>query len=272
MGWGRRSGPFHPYAWYRLTVQVGPPDAGPTQAQRARLRLGLWLGKIDSAYEVYAGGIRLGGAGGLPPQPRIEYDRHRTYPVPPEAVAEDGRLVIALRVWKSEDTRADVGRKFETRYYTIWSDVDEALARDLSIRMDAMYEEYMRRFASFAPVQPQEKLSVFIFARRADYSRYTEDRIPNSGGIYIANRKQLAAFLEGQGRDALRRDHRVSAGRRALRRVERTALGPHSAVDPRASVLRARAGRPRRILPRPRAHRADAVRRRTPSAGWTAFS
>lgn len=76
MGWGRRSGTFHPYAWYRLVVQVGSPATGPTADQRARLRLGLRLGKVDSAYEVYAGGLRLGGAGALPPAGEIDYDRH----------------------------------------------------------------------------------------------------------------------------------------------------------------------------------------------------
>jgi hypothetical protein len=104
MGWGRRSGPFHPYAWYRIAVQVGPSGTGPTAAERARLRLGLWLGKIDSAYEVYAGGVKLGGAGSLPPAPRIDYDRHGLYPIPSDLIDEHGRLVIAVRAWKDSTT------------------------------------------------------------------------------------------------------------------------------------------------------------------------
>src|SRR6185437_8222678 len=46
---------------------------------------------------------------------------------------------------------------------------------------------------------------VYIFQKRADYVRFTEDRFPNTGGVFIPRRKLLAAFLENQGRDGLRR-------------------------------------------------------------------
>jgi signal transduction histidine kinase/ActR/RegA family two-component response regulator/HPt (histidine-containing phosphotransfer) domain-containing protein len=103
-GWGRHGGPRAPYAWYRLTVQVGPEGLGPTPAERERLRLGLAIGKVDSAYEVFAGGERLGGVGALPPARRIDYDRHAIYFVPTSAIDPGGRLVIALRAWKSDVT------------------------------------------------------------------------------------------------------------------------------------------------------------------------
>jgi len=78
-------------AWYRLHV--------PTLSA-AEETLGLTLGKIDSAYEVYVGGRRLGGVGALPPNPRAEYDRHRTYAIPIAARERDGSVVVALRVWR----------------------------------------------------------------------------------------------------------------------------------------------------------------------------
>jgi signal transduction histidine kinase/CheY-like chemotaxis protein/HPt (histidine-containing phosphotransfer) domain-containing protein len=108
MGWGRHGGSRAPYAWYRLTVQVGPEGLGPTPAERERLRLGLALGKVDSAYEVFAGGERLGGVGALPPERRIDYDRHAIYFVPTSAIEPSGRLLIALRAWKSEATSPSV--------------------------------------------------------------------------------------------------------------------------------------------------------------------
>jgi diguanylate cyclase (GGDEF)-like protein len=79
-------------AWYRVTV----PSAWP-----AGEMLGVTLGKIDSAYEVYVGGTKLGGIGALPPAPRMEYDRHRTYSIPPPARNADGSITIALRVWRN---------------------------------------------------------------------------------------------------------------------------------------------------------------------------
>ena len=126
-GWGRHGGPRSPYAWYRLTIQVGPEGLGPTAAERERLRLGLALGKVDSAYEVFAGGERLGGVGALPPGRRIDYDRHAIYFVPASAVDPTGRLVIALRAWKSEATSPSAPAPVEGPYRV--GPVDE-LTRD----------------------------------------------------------------------------------------------------------------------------------------------
>jgi signal transduction histidine kinase/CheY-like chemotaxis protein/HPt (histidine-containing phosphotransfer) domain-containing protein len=108
MGWGRQGGPRAPYAWYRLTVQVGPEGLGPTPEERARLRLGLAIGKVDSAYELFAGGQRLGGVGALPPARRVDYDRQAIYFVPTSAIEPGGRLVLALRAWKSDATSPSV--------------------------------------------------------------------------------------------------------------------------------------------------------------------
>jgi hypothetical protein len=97
-GWGVQGHPgVSGVAWYRATVDasgsLGSEDA-----------LGVTLGNIDSAYELFAGGRRLGGVGGLPPRARPEYDRHATYIVPAETIAQDGKLVLALRVWKAPYT------------------------------------------------------------------------------------------------------------------------------------------------------------------------
>jgi len=78
-------------AWYRLRV----PSALPAEDV-----LGVTLGKVDSAYELYVGGRLLGGVGALPPASRAEYDRHRTYSIPPSAREPDGSVVLALRVWR----------------------------------------------------------------------------------------------------------------------------------------------------------------------------
>ena len=100
-------------AWYRLEIQLGPRGRGFAPGERTDLRLALTLGKVDSAYEVFAGGIRLGGVGRLPPSPRMDYDRHGIYAVPAAAIGPEGRLVVALRVWKSPHTWGDVGSLHE---------------------------------------------------------------------------------------------------------------------------------------------------------------
>src|SRR3954454_8529514 len=66
-------------------------------------------------------------------------------------------------------------------------------------------------------------------------------------------------------RHALRRHHRTAGRRRALRRALHGAVDAHRARAPHPRRLRDRAGRPPRVLPRPRADRAAAVRRCSPA-------
>ncbi|MEM7585452.1 MAG: ATP-binding protein [Acidobacteriota bacterium] len=95
-------------AWYRRKLRLSSGGRQLTLEQLADLRLGVTLGKVDSAYEIFAGGQRLGGVGALPPNPRMDYDRHGTYAIPVSAIEPDGRLVIALRVWKAPATIGDI--------------------------------------------------------------------------------------------------------------------------------------------------------------------
>src|SRR6185503_10194014 len=85
MGWGRREGPVHPYTWYRRTLRIDLRDP------EAVSRVGVTIGKVDGAYELYAGGRSLGGVGRLPPRPLFVYDRHALFPVPRGAIDADGR-------------------------------------------------------------------------------------------------------------------------------------------------------------------------------------
>jgi hypothetical protein len=78
--------------------------------------LAVLMGKVDSAYELYVGGRLLGGAGALPPAAHMDYDRHRLFVVPADAVSPDGELVLALRVWKSPETESGVGGPVEGNF------------------------------------------------------------------------------------------------------------------------------------------------------------
>jgi diguanylate cyclase (GGDEF)-like protein len=84
------------FSWYRLTLQL---DGFSTESRQAYTHVGIQIGKVLSAYELYAGGALVGGVGKLPPNSHVNYDQVRVYPVPLTAIAEDGSLVLALRVW-----------------------------------------------------------------------------------------------------------------------------------------------------------------------------
>ena len=96
-------------------------------------------------------------------------------------------------------------RTIRTRHYRIHTDLDPELAADLGQRLDGMYDEYRRRLANFRVDASAPPLEVHLFRRQQDYLRFTGQRWRNSGGVYMSGRNLLAAFLEGQGRDALRR-------------------------------------------------------------------
>src|SRR6185295_18676829 len=74
----------------------------------------------------------------------------------------------------------------------------------LARRMDAMFDDYSRRLADFNPDR-RAKFEVYLFKKRSDYLTFTKNKVPNTGGVFMPGRDTLAAFLEGQGRDALRR-------------------------------------------------------------------
>jgi len=114
---------------------------------------------------------------------------------------------------------------YETRHYRLHSDVDPDLARDLAKRLDAMYDEYARRLAALGPGS-MRRHDVHVFARKADYGRFIDDRLPNTGGVYIPGRNVLAAFVEDQGRDALRR----TLQHEAFHQFADATLGPDAPV------------------------------------------
>ncbi|NNL54981.1 MAG: response regulator [Woeseia sp.] len=96
--------------WYRLTLQL---DMSQPSVRDSAGALAVTIGSVMSAYEFYAGGIRLGSVGQLPPTPAARYDEQRTWFIPPAAVGDDGRLVLALRVWRSPA----IGSQWETGPY-----------------------------------------------------------------------------------------------------------------------------------------------------------
>lgn len=103
-GFGRRDIDAE-IAWFRRTLEI--------EGELGDVSLALAIGRVDSAYEVFANGRRLGGVGAFPPDPRIDYDRIHIYTIPTSVVDAQGRVTIALRIWKSPTTRGTVGAPYE---------------------------------------------------------------------------------------------------------------------------------------------------------------
>ena len=117
-------------------------------------------------------------------------------------------LLPALLVLAFTRTAAATGpdlRAIQTPHYRIHTDLPPELADDLARRMEAMHGQYAQRLSDFKPPQDVPRLEVYLFRTQADYLDFAGRQFANTGGVFMSGRNLLAAFLEGQGRDALRR-------------------------------------------------------------------
>ncbi|MCB9639969.1 MAG: adenylate/guanylate cyclase domain-containing protein [Myxococcales bacterium] len=90
----QRKKPKRTIVWYRRAILM-PKGFRADQAPA----LGIALGEIRSAYEVYANGQKIGQVGQVAPHPKGSTARHAFHLVPTKAFQGE-RLVIALRVWQ----------------------------------------------------------------------------------------------------------------------------------------------------------------------------
>jgi hypothetical protein len=97
-------------------------------------------------------------------------------------------------------------RIINTKHYELHTDLDNPLAYEMARRMDVMYEEYEKRMSEFKPAKDAPPLLAYLFTHESDYLSLTKAAGRNTGGMFVSGpHPLLAAFLEGQGRDALRR-------------------------------------------------------------------
>lgn len=106
----------------------------------------------------------------------------------------------------ADDFSDDRWRRIPTGHYEVHTDLESDFAQDLCKRLEAMHSEYSTRLADFQRSgQEPPTYQVYLCAKKDDYNALTNSRYSNTGGVYMAQKKILAAFLEGQGRDQLRR-------------------------------------------------------------------
>jgi signal transduction histidine kinase/DNA-binding response OmpR family regulator len=67
----------------------------------------------------------------------VAYDQRRTYAVPPQAIDSGGRLVVALRVWKSPETRGSVGHLYEGPF--LIGPYDELVRKELLSELPTLF-------------------------------------------------------------------------------------------------------------------------------------
>jgi len=96
-------------------------------------------------------------------------------------------------------------RVFRTVHYRIHTDLDADLSDDLGHRMDVMYDEYGRRVAEFSRPSDAAPLEVYLVHSQTKYLHLVGLTMGGSGGAFNFQRHLLASYLDGQGREGLRR-------------------------------------------------------------------
>lgn len=125
---------------------------------------------------------------------------------PPHALLALTVLWISSPALAQESADNLQWRQSRSTHYEVHTDLERDLAQDLHKRLEAMYREYSKRLVDFQRNGHEQPVyQVYLFARKKDYNQLTGHRYANTGGIYMSQRNILAAFLEGQGRDSLRR-------------------------------------------------------------------
>lgn len=90
------------FGWYRLHVHF---DINSVEDRDRLSMLGLYMGQVLSAYELYANGQLISTSGRLPGRglPVPDYKNQDIVPIPLAAVTAEGELMLALRVWGGTD-------------------------------------------------------------------------------------------------------------------------------------------------------------------------
>jgi signal transduction histidine kinase len=118
------------FAYFRLGLRL-EPCVGRERAYA------ISLGRIDSAYELYAGGQLIGGIGRLPPLASIDYDRRGTFLIPSSAFDAQCRVVLALRVWKSPVTAGSMGGPVEGQFLV--GPFEDLIRREVTSELPSLF-------------------------------------------------------------------------------------------------------------------------------------
>ncbi|MBI5863201.1 MAG: DUF1570 domain-containing protein [Planctomycetes bacterium] len=96
---------------------------------------------------------------------------------------------VGLACLSTTSSQAAPLKRYETRYYIIYSDLDEAVVREAEHRVCSMAEEYHARTQGFAG-QIAKKLPFYLFSEPKDY--YAAGGLPGSAGVF--NGEKLMAI------------------------------------------------------------------------------
>ena len=82
-------------------------------------------------------------------------------------------------------------KKYESKYYVIYTDLGEDGAKETSLRMTRMAEEYYNRTKEFSG-RINKKFPFYLFKKPEDY--YAAGGLPGSAGVFMGGADKLMAI------------------------------------------------------------------------------
>src|ERR1700728_4699379 len=94
--------------------------------------------------------------------------------------------------WASTGALGGELQTYDTPYYTIRTDLDPVEAKEASLRMTRIFEEYRLQTRGFSG-EIHEKFRCFLYTSLDDYQ--AAGGPPKSGGIYLNDVKTLMVYI-----------------------------------------------------------------------------
>ncbi|MBI5723479.1 MAG: hypothetical protein HZA50_05935 [Planctomycetes bacterium] len=85
-------------------------------------------------------------------------------------------------------------KAYESKYYTIYSDLPEETVREAIMRLNTAAEEYAVRTKGFAGAL-QSKAPVYLFSSYADYKSAVGDKYANTGGLCHSRGRTVTLYV-----------------------------------------------------------------------------
>ncbi|MCC5831027.1 MAG: DUF1570 domain-containing protein [Phycisphaeraceae bacterium] len=110
---------------------------------------------------------------------------------------------VATAAPGDRDQRPPRLNRYQSRHYTIFSDLSAEQVRPLGAHMDIVFNEYSTRFANFRARQPG-RMPLYVFDRREDYIRHLADfdiNATNSAGMFVSGNRTEGLFVWTRDRE-----------------------------------------------------------------------
>lgn len=103
-------------------------------------------------------------------------------------------ILIFAFLGGSQTSKAELA-KYETRHYTLYTDLGSDMAGRIGKRMDAMYNEYSARMVDFGTADRSNRCVLMVFAKQADFLTTLGEERSSLLGLYVPKLNAVLTYV-----------------------------------------------------------------------------